>query len=178
MTAVSPRLAPLLAQLDTSLDLAVQRMKGLTDEEFWWSPASGASTVAPDDQGRLRPLDGANDTPRTRTIVLLTGHLGEMAFLRADYTAGKHRLRREEIDWPGDAAGGLAFLTEGWACWRAAVQGLPDEELDIVGRCDFPWGLDPDLPILDIVWWMNRELIHHAAEVAFVRDLYASGVVT
>jgi hypothetical protein len=24
------------------------------------------------------------------------------------------------------------------------------------------------------VWWMNRELIHHTAEVAFVRDLYTT----
>jgi hypothetical protein len=23
-------------------------------------------------------------------------------------------------------------------------------------------------------WWMDRELVHHTAEIAFVRDLYRS----
>jgi hypothetical protein len=32
------------------------------------------------------------------------------------------------------------------------------------------------LPLLDIVWRMNRELIHHGAEIACLRDLYASNV--
>jgi hypothetical protein len=39
-----------------------------------------------------------DDKPRTRSIALLAGHLGDMAFLRADYTLGDHRLTPEEID--------------------------------------------------------------------------------
>jgi hypothetical protein len=144
MTDVSPRLAPLLAQLDTSLAMALDRMQGLSDDEFRWSPAPDAATIAPDGRGRLRPVRPPDDKPRTRTIAWLIGHLGEMALLRADYTDG------------------------------AALESLPDHELDLVGRSDFPWGLDRELPILDIVWWMNRELIHHTAEVAFVRDLYTT----
>ncbi len=42
-----------------------------------------------------------------------------------------------------------------------------------VGYSAFPHGMDPDLPFVDIVWWMNRELIHHRADIALVRDLYA-----
>jgi DinB superfamily len=174
MTDVSPRLAPLLAQLDTSLAMALDRMQGLSDDEFWWAPAPDAATVAPDGGGHLRPVRPPDDEPRTRTIAWLIGHLGEMALLRADYTDGGHRLTPHDIGWPGTAREGLAFVRDGWARWRAALESLPDRELDLVGRSDFPWGLDRELPILDIVWWMNRELIHHAAEVAFVRDLYAT----
>lgn len=174
MTDVVPRLAPLLTQLDTSLDMALARMEGLTDDEFWWSPAPGSSTVAPDERGRLRPVPLPDDGPRARTIALLCGHLGAMALLRADYTDGTHSLTHDDLDWPGTAAGGVAFIRDGLARWRAAIAGLPDKELDIVGRSAFPWGLDPNLPILDVVWWMNRELIHHSAEIAFVRDLYAT----
>jgi hypothetical protein len=35
-------------------------------------------------------------------------------------------------------------------------------------------GLDPELPLLDIVWWVNKELLEHAAEIWYVRDLYAA----
>ena len=38
----------------------------------------------------------------------------------------------------------------------------------------YPGGLDPTLPLLDIVWWVNKELIEHTAEIWFVRDLYAA----
>jgi hypothetical protein len=30
------------------------------------------------------------------------------------------------------------------------------------------------LPLLDIVWWVNKELLEHAAEIWYVRDLYAA----
>ena len=31
-----------------------------------------------------------------------------------------------------------------------------------------------DLPFVDIVWWLNRELIAHGSDIATVRDLYAA----
>jgi DinB superfamily len=169
----SPRMAPLLAQLDTSLELALGRMRGLDDDEYWWLPEPGAATLVPDARGALRPMPLPDDSPRTRTIALLTGHLGEIAILRADYTTGERRLAREDVEWPATVVDGLEFLRHGWALWRAALSSLEDSELDVVGRSAMPWGLDPTLPILDIAWWMNRELIHHTAEIAFVRDLYA-----
>ncbi|MFI7275515.1 DinB family protein [Streptomyces sp. NPDC049879] len=173
MTAPSPRLAPLLAQLDTSLDMLLARMRGLGDAEYRWLPEPDAATVAPDAAGRLRPAPLPDDAPRTRTIAVLAGHLGEMAVLRADHTVGSHAMGPDDVSYPATAGAGLAFVRDGWARWRAALAGLADGELDVVGRCGYPGGLDPTLPILDIVWWMNRELIHHGAEMAFVRDLYA-----
>ena len=119
MADVSPRLAPLLAQLDTSLTMALDRMQGLSDDEFWWSPAPDATTIAPDRQGNLRPMRPTDDKPRTRTIAWLIGHLGEMALLRADYTDGEHRLTPDDIGWPGTAQ-------EGWLlCGTAGHAGAP-----------------------------------------------------
>ena len=51
---------------------------------------------------------------------------------------------------------------------------MTDTDLDTVGRSSYPGGLGPTLPLLDIVWWVNKELIEHAAEIWFVRDLYAA----
>jgi hypothetical protein len=37
-----------------------------------------------------------------------------------------------------------------------------------------PDGLERELSLIDIVWWQIRDLIHHGAEMAYLRDLYAA----
>jgi hypothetical protein len=51
---------------------------------------------------------------------------------------------------------------------------MTDEDLDTIGRSAYPGGLDPELPLMDIVWWVGKELVFHAGEAWFVRDLYAN----
>ena len=48
---------------------------------------------------------------------------------------------------------------------------MTDADLDTVGRSAYPHGLDPQLPLLDIVW-VNKELLEHAAEIWYARDLH------
>jgi hypothetical protein len=52
------------------------------------------------------------------------------------------------------------------------VDRLTDEQLDVPGYGQYPYGLDPGLPFIAIVWWVNREFIHYAAEAALLRDLW------
>jgi hypothetical protein len=33
--------------------------------------------------------------------------------------------------------------------------------LDMVGRSIYPHGSDPDDPFIEIVWWVDQELLHH-----------------
>jgi hypothetical protein len=47
-----------------------------------------------------------------------------------------------------------------------------DEQLDQPGFGQDPWGLDAEVAFIGIVWWTNRELIHHLAECALLRDLW------
>ena len=51
---------------------------------------------------------------------------------------------------------------------------MTDEQLDQIGYGQFPGGLDPKLPFICIVWWTNRELIHHLGEVGLLRDLWSA----
>ncbi|GHD55412.1 hypothetical protein GCM10010317_040550 [Streptomyces mirabilis] len=44
-----------------------------------------------------------------------------------------------------------------------------------MGYCTYPHGSDADEPFIDIVWWVNQELLHHGAEIALIRDLYRAG---
>jgi hypothetical protein len=165
----------LLAQFDTSVEALRERLAGVDDLEWRWEPGPRAWTVRPVEGGWRRDREDERDPAGTvRTIAWLAGHLAEMGLLRADYTDGDYELTPYGLctQWPGTAAEGVDFLFEGLGRWRATLSRMADEDLDMVGRSQMPWGLDPQLPLLDIVWWVNRELIHHAAEIAYVRDLY------
>jgi hypothetical protein len=175
---------PLAAQLDTSTELLLDRLGGIDDDEYRWSPGPGALTVRPRADAVAGQLHGAGDwvmdwprpepvPPPLRTIAWLVSHTGAGCLLRHDWTIGTHALDDDDITFPHTAAAGLEFLRNALARWRE-VFDLPDDELLQVGRSQFPHGLDPGLPLLDILWWQTREVIHHGAEMAFLRDLYAS----
>ncbi|NEE58586.1 DinB family protein, partial [Streptomyces sp. SID8455] len=36
----------------------------------------------------------------------------------------------------------------------------------------YPYGSDAEDLFVDIVWWVNQEVLHHGAEIALIRDLY------
>ena len=74
--------------------------------------------------------------------------------------------------FPSSAAEALDTLWSLTDRWRDDAAKLTDEQLDTVGFGQYPYGLDPQLPFIAILWWMNKELIHHTAEVALLRDLY------
>lgn len=187
VSPVPPRLAPFLAQWDYMMGVLLERLAGLTDAEYLWEPTTTAWTVRPAAGGpgqppvapgesrpdvRGWPPDAGIAPPRT--IAWSVGHLGSGGFYRGDYLDGEHRLTAADLHWPLTAEAGVAFMREGLAVWRGMLDHMTDEDLDTVGRSAFPHGLDPELPLLDIVWWMNKELIFHAGEIWLMRDLYAA----
>jgi hypothetical protein len=172
------RLAPFLAQWDYMSEQLISRLAGLQDDEYLWEPAPGSWTVTRGDDGRPVPSQRAWDASAgaqpPRTLAWSIGHLGWGTRIRADWLVGSHSLRDEDADWPMTAAAGLAQLQAALTAWREGLATMSDEDLDTVGRSAYPGGLDTELPLLDIVWWVNKELIEHAAEIWFVRDLYAA----
>jgi hypothetical protein len=175
------RLAPFLAQWDYVTEQLLARLEGLTDAEMLWEPAPGSWTVVADAEGNGRPSsrnDWWNPLPDAeppRTIGWSIGHLGAGSMVRADWLVGDHQLL-EVPDWPMTADRGITFLRAGLEVWRSGLDQMSDTDLDTVGRSAYPDGLDPQLPLLDIVWWVNKELLWHAAEIWFVRDLYKAVV--
>ncbi len=47
-----------------------------------------------------------------------------------------------------------------------------DAAPDQVGRSTYPDGGDAEEPFIEVVWWVNQEVLHHGAEIALLRDLY------
>lgn len=173
------RLAPFLAQWDYVTEQLFNRLEGLTSQELLWKPASGAWTVERQSDGSTRPTSESSwwapepDAEPPRTLAWSMGHLGAGSLIRADWLVGDHAMI-DVSDWPMTASEAVPFLRDGLQAWRSGLDQMSDEDLDTVGRSAYPHGLDPQLPLLDIVWWVNKELLWHAAEIWYVRDLYAA----
>ncbi|MFJ3222627.1 DinB family protein [Streptomyces sp. NPDC086783] len=197
-----PRLAPLVEQFDFASRRLTARMSGpgvdsgdgvdaevspMTGAEFLWEPVPGCWSVRRRVDGagpRATFLAGTGDwgrdaasyphpwPPPFTTIAWRLSHLSEMLLLRADHTAGSHALTRDDYVVSGDVAGAVAEFGAAAETWRTALLSVDDVALDTVGYCTYPHGSDPEEPFLDIVWWVNQEVLHHGAEVALLRDLY------
>jgi hypothetical protein len=164
---------------DYVVDVLTDRLTGLTDEEFLWEPGQPAWTVRPDPAGGRALVDAevwapTGEAAPPRTIAWSMGHLGSGVALRADWLVGSHAKTATDYDWPLTAAEGIRFMLDGLALWRNGLATMTDEDLDTIGRSAYPDGLDPTLPLIDIVWWVTKEVTWHAAEIWYVRDLYAS----
>lgn len=196
-----PRLLPFLAQYDHASQRLLARLRGpavdsgdgtevevpaLTDTEYLWEPLPGAWSVRRKTDGPGRGatvLVGAGEwgrdggrphpyPPPITTIAWRMHHLTEMLEGRADWTIGAHSFTEEEMVVNGDATSALTALESAVAAWRAALVAADDEALDTVGHSTYPDGSDPEDPFLEIVWWVNQEVLHHGAEIALLRDMY------
>jgi hypothetical protein len=196
------RLAPLLEQFDWGCLRLINRMTGpdvdsgngspaavepMTDEEYLWEPVPGSWSVRRRADGlgpRATWLVGAGEwgrdgyrgqepsPPPFTTIAWRLSHLTEMLAMRADYSAGSRSMTKDTYVVSGDASSAVAALTQAVEAWRGALLQCDDGALDTVGYSTFPYGSDAEEVFIDIVWWVNQEVLHHGAEAALLRDLY------
>jgi hypothetical protein len=199
---IPPRLAPLLEQFDWGCLRLLNRMTGpevdsgngspvpvepLTSEEYLWEPVPGSWSVRRRADGpgpRATWLVGAGEwgrdgyrdkepfPPPFTTIAWRLSHLTEMLAMRADYTTGSQSLTKDNYVVEGDADGAVAALATAVESWRGTLMSCDDAALDTVGLSRFPYGSDAEEAFIDIVWWVNQEVLHHGAEAALLRDLY------
>lgn len=77
------------------------------------------------------------------------------------------------FDYAGTAAGALRQLDTVHDAWVDGIRGFDAASLAApVGPAEGPWA---EHPMAELVLHVNREAIHHGAEIALLRDLYRSG---
>ncbi|MFG2297603.1 DinB family protein [Streptomyces sp. NPDC048603] len=186
------RLVPLLAQYEHASARLLDRMAGpvrdsgngqeignapMTDAEYFREPVPGCWSVRRRPDGRwgrdTAPAPHPVPPPFT-TLAWRLSHLTEMLALRSDHTDGTRSLVREEFDPAGDAESAVASYAKAATAWRSTLLRVDDAALDTVGYSRYPYGSDAEDLFLEIVWWVNQEVLHHGAEIALLRDLYAS----
>jgi hypothetical protein len=179
----STRLSLLTAQYETSYEMFRERLEGLTDDEYFWEPVKNCWNLRRRNEVTTLRFQGTGewvveyahpepDPPPVTTIAWRLCHLIDNFVQRHDYTFGTKSLPQDAVDFPGSADAAITMFDKVAKAWLTGLKSLKDEQLEIVGLSSYPAGLDPNLPFGDIMWWNNRELIHHAAEISLLRDLW------
>jgi hypothetical protein len=161
------------------------RLDGLTDDEFFWEPVEGTWSVRRGADGGWR-LDGADPEPSPPPVTTLAWrlvHIGTLLHSRASTFFGDGSVpaeatmfdpRHQPATLPGNAADGVAFLEAGYRRWMDPVTALSDEQLaEPLGPRGAYFANDP---LAALIVHLNREVMHHGAEIALLRDLYRAGL--
>jgi hypothetical protein len=177
----------LIGQLEFYWDFHLRpRLEGLTDEEYQWAPAEPSWSVYPDENGTViidQEWPEPSPPPIT-TIGWRLVHIGVGCFAtRASTFFGDGSVpadadmfdpRHVPSDLPGTADAGLAFLDHWYGRWHDSITGLDDVELSKpLGPKGNQFAEDS---MLGLITHINREVMHHGAEICLLRDLYRAGV--
>ena len=184
MTTAPDYPALLLDQLDWHWQHQLRpRLDGLTDAEYLWEPVPGCWSVRPRGTGdatlqlgsREHTIDFTYPAPEpspVTTIAWRIAHVvvGVLAARSASHFGGPP-ASYESWDYAGTAKEALAQLDAEYARWVDGVRSLGAEGL--ARPCGPAEGPYAELPLAALVLHINRETIHHGAEIALLRDLYA-----
>lgn len=158
------------------------RLDGLTDEEYFWEPAPGAWSVRPRGTSRTSMAAGGGDftidwerpepsPPPVTTIAWRLGHLivGVLGMRNAAHF-GAGSTDHLTYAYAGTAAGALSQLDDAYLTWSKGVAALGEEGLSrSVGPAE---GGFAEHPMATLILHINREMIHHGAEILLLRDLF------
>jgi DinB superfamily len=179
----------LVGQLEFYWDVHLwPRLVGLTDEEYFWEPVEGCWSLRRDGDGRWRLDHGPErDPPPVTTIAWRLVHIGATCLANRASTffgdgtvpadADMFDPRHVPADLPGDAEAAVVFLERSYRRWRDGVAGLDEEGLRRpLGPRGGPYAEDS---MAELIVHISREVVHHGAEIALLRDLYrATGATT
>jgi hypothetical protein len=158
------------------------RLDGLTDEEHLWEPVPHCWSLRPRAEATTPMAAGAgavvadfeHPEPTPVPFTTIAWRMGHVAIgclgMRASNHFGDGSVSYPTTDWPLTAAGGLALLDASYAAWTDGVRALGPEGIERpCGPAEGPWA---DAPMAALILHINREVIHHGAEILVLRDLY------
>jgi hypothetical protein len=160
------------------------RLAGLTDDEYLWEPAQPAWNVRPRGTSTAPVAAGSGpftidfafpepDPPPVTTIAWRLAHIIVGVFgARVAAHFGGPPAEYPTFAYAGTAAEALEQLDDTHDRWTAGVRGLDAAALtEPCGAAEGPYA---EFPMAALVLHIHREVIHHGAEVALLRDLYAA----
>jgi hypothetical protein len=161
------------------------RLDGLTDEEYFWEPAPVCWSVRRRGEGSAPAMLGAGeylidlagqdlDPPPVTTIAWRLAHiivgcfvmrLDNEEFGGPEVYQGSYRAGYDSFSYAPTAAAALGQLDAHYQQWSEAVRRVGEDGLQRPSEFQ-------DEPLSTVILHINRETIHHGAEIALLRDLY------
>lgn len=175
--------AELIEQLVWHWETAARpRLERLVDNEYLWETVPNRWSLRVPSDVRSTMAVGAGELlldyefPEPRPVPVTTigwrmAHLivGVFGGRVANHFGGP-RVGYESWRYAPTADEALVQLDRAYAEWIAGVRGLDDADLARpVGDVEGPWA---QKLMATLVLHINREVIHHMAEIALLRDLY------
>jgi hypothetical protein len=163
----------LISSFDYVWGRLTARLEGLEDEEYFWEPVKGCWSlrISPDGIWRLDGGGGGGPAPDpvpVTTIAWRLGHFGGLAL--GGFTERRFPGAATNLVFASHAAEVPEFLAARYAGWRASLAGLDDTEWEAPLGSD--WGPYADSSTFDLALHVLDEVVHHAAEVGLLRDLF------
>lgn len=161
------------------------RLEGLTDAEYWWEPVPGCWSLRRRGQSAAPLTLGAGefqleiagqelDPPPVTTIAWRLAHIMVGCFVMrlddAEFDGpqtyqGSYSAGYGSFEYAGTAKEALDQLDDLYARWSSAVRAVGEAGLE--RDCEIEGE-----PLSTLILHINREVIHHGAEIALLRDLY------
>ncbi|MCG0069103.1 DinB family protein [Streptomyces tricolor] len=175
----------LVAQLDRHWRHQLRpRLDGLSDDEYVWEPVAGAWNVRPRDDDRTgsaagsgsHVIDWATPEPDPAPVTTIAWRLGHVIVgvlgMRVAHCFGGPKTDYATFAYAPTATEALRQLDAVYEGWLAGVRALDADALS--APSDDVWDTYRHWPLAAVVLHVNREVIHHGAETALLRDLYAA----
>jgi hypothetical protein len=142
------------------------RLEGMTDEEYFWEPVPDVWTIHRDGA-----IDWQYPTPEPAPVTTIAWRMAHIIVgvfnMRtashfggppADYLTWQYAMTADDA---------LKQLDDAYEAWTA---GARKADLSVpVGPAEGPFAEEP---MATLVLHINREVIHHLAEISLLRDLY------
>ncbi|GAA1775043.1 DinB family protein [Luedemannella helvata] len=154
-----------------------ERLTGLTDDEYAWEPVPNCRTVRPVGEGLFRSDGPRVDDDDPREFTTLSWRLAHIIDLLtaeriADWLGIQGIPTWPDIGAPGTAADALERFGLALRHWHSVLAATTEESLVVpLGPAAGPYA---EATRRAFVLHILDELIHHGAEVAMMRDLYAA----
>jgi hypothetical protein len=157
-------------------------LDSLTDDEYFWEPVPNCWSVRPQHAEntsrlwgsgpyRMEQADGEPTPAPVTTIAWRLAHMiVEVLGERVHSHFGGPAIGLSTFPFAGSAAEALTQLDGVYQQWVEGVRALGIEGLS--RPCGPSEGPFAEAPLAALVLHINREMLHHNAEVMLLRDLY------
>ena len=148
-------------------------LETLTDEEYLWEPLPGCWSIRPTGPGGRGEFEQTSPDPEPSPVTTIAWRLSHLAVgvfgLRVSHHFGDGSLTPQNAERPLTAKEGVAYFKDQALQWRSQVERLGEEGLARpIGEPE----AHLNAPMAALVLHVNREALHHLAEVSLLRDLY------